>query len=1679
MGNNVKKRFTVSLDIETKDLEKQVKSTVGNLKTILSDLGNASDKMGYFKELVGYIGQVDAALTALSSKNKDAFSHMFDGLDTGLKKQLEDLFGVSSVDLGKLDVLREKLSNLAPSSGIKELRNFANEMNELFSMIGAKSPFEDIEDQFSGKATAKHIEFLTNALNEFATVWDGVNKKIQGGFGIGGSGGTKSAAGGGGVVSEIQFVIDNIESKNKELLDAKKRFDKILKEFSDAGKKGISDNYKIELTEESVKNLTVEYDRLQVELESADASSANFYNTLTKLMGVSLKLKRAFGDISSNEGLKQSFMGMSAGTGTGESTLFGLLSRYARTKDPVNSDITKIIKRGDLQGTIDTNNALIKELKASNDVNAVIQKRIDLYDKLKAKLQAYNEEMLKEFDTDEEADDSFAKLEVMEKEIAKLTGSTKRLEEIQLIISDLGEEGAQLDDVLQKLYKTLGMETPDVFKARLESIVKESKAAMAAIENSGDGAGGSGSTGSGSGVGTGSGSAITDAELSSLENTIKSEIASLLNKLDGVLKVEVVQSNTDELNGAIDGIKQAVDKIAGHIDAYYASQGNAKNQAEINVMKNNLAQLFKYVSNFNSKKINGDYQSQELSASILSDGAISVSYGEDGEIPWDRVASNLVANLSKSLLVDVHSHPWAQFGNGRKYANDFFSGSKGDLGAARVAKDLGAQLYSMISGDIMRVLDISKLTDSQLDKFRDSLANVERTYANTPEYSQYMLYKNGGISYYGQDNFEDQHKVTEAFESLMYKAFENIGISKDKVDQEIFQKYNLTDDAQLTQLAERLVLLTQSSQSALNPVERLAEIIKQFSGDVTSANAKSNFEAYKKGEITAAQVFNNLNGENRTISQDTMDSLFRIDTASEISAVESLLTQITSTLDAISTSVSNIDTNTRLDTTRKLDSNISNIVDISNGVIRPEFTKSIKSIFDPLNISEYKNTEVLQQADESIDDFKDSVNDLFRDAAKGKLNIDELNGVLNKFYTAMRHVSDATKQIELYEDRTRNEVEYRGDIATGYLDDKYNELTDFDELQKLLYLLSQAKIDINKTKDIYKDGFSGLSNDDSVGSIVGHLQSIQSSLDSIYGVLRGFTGIEAKNRDSVAYKKPTVDAVATQKEFSEQDMSVLNSILQEIQNIGSYLQAYEQVNTPESDAQDVDVIADLASFIKSKMSQQLASEDTLQLLKSVVDNLYNGELQDSTPKVESDNNETDNITASESTLQAIKSAVDTISKSLSKQAKWALESTLQKTNNILSSKSKESENNGDVSGTGVVDQPSDNGPNDSGKHADEAAVDNDSGSDIKNIEKTKAQLSGMLNAIRSEFKSTKIDMNLEGLTQPQKNVVDGYLDIVAVLKKLQKTSDNVTSDQIQDAQQLYNVLLQQIRAYKTQNNIGITKGNKNTQYGSSTMYARAAQHNTLTNKVSQDSLLSSSSVLTGAMAEYEGAWNRLSEVYRRVQSAPNPTEDDKIAFKEASAECNNLGKEVEKLLKTYDKMHNGSNVVDSIELGDYANREQELRDYVEATYGAKAAIGDFKNNFNELEFTINNGNGTFTKAKVSVDNLRTSIVETQGDTQKATSKFGEFFSAVGKKMNELWVYAWSRLGIDELFQQVRKGVQYMREIDVALTELKKVTNATDETYDQFLQTMSKTASAVGSTVKDLTSSASDWARLNI
>lgn len=640
------------------------------------------------------------------------------------------------------------------------------------------------------------------------------------------------------------------------------------------------------------------------------------------------------------------------------------------------------------------------------------------------------------------------------------------------------------------------------------------------------------------------------------------------------------------ISNNIDSILDVVGDIANKIDA------NDSKKALVEAMKSNLTQIFKYVSDFNNKKnANMDYQKQELSMSVLSDGSISTNFGEKGRVPWDRVATSLISNLSKTLLMDIHSHPLGTFINGDRYTSDSFSGANGDIGAMNFSKKLGSQLFSMITGNVMRVIDISKLTSQELNNLKIALADVEKEYAAMPEYSRYVSYNNdtGVQGYFMQDNLSEQHMVSDIFEKELYEAFSRIGYSKDFVDDKLFQKYNLTDDEQLTALAKRLVDLELAATSTLSPVERLSQIISQFGGDVTSDNAKTLLKGFEKGEVDAVDAFNQLNGWYKT-SQDAINSLLTIDSAKEMTTTESLLAQIVGVLEGIKSNIINIENNTRLDASRQLDQAINDLTGIrqyalDNSImygydgIDERMISNIDSGINIHNISSYNADEVYELAKQKKEDFSYFMHDL----SSYSSNTDIMR-MLERFKDTWKTINDALKVVELNNTRTGNDMidPDTGVVARSELLDMREELINPVNISKLIDSLVKLK-DATSTENRELQSAENIRSQDT------SLQEIQNILNQIYGVLQGFTGIKAKDQDSVEVKKPVDESRLNQEKFSEQDLSVLGSILDAVNGINNYLTSNKYNSAPEGIGSGSDY----------------ALEATLQSVKSILESILN------------------------------------------------------------------------------------------------------------------------------------------------------------------------------------------------------------------------------------------------------------------------------------------------------------------------------------------------------------------------------------------------------------------------------------------------------------------------------------------
>lgn len=151
----------------------------------------------------------------------------------------------------------------------------------------------------------------------------------------------------------------------------------------------------------------------------------------------------------------------------------------------------------------------------------------------------------------------------------------------------------------------------------------------------------------------------------------------------------------------------------------------------------------------------------------------------------------------------------------------------------------------------------------------------------------------------------------------------------------------------------------------------------------------------------------------------------------------------------------------------------------------------------------------------------------------------------------------------------------------------------------------------------------------------------------------------------------------------------------------------------------------------------------------------------------------------------------------------------------------------------------------------------------------------------------------------------------------------------------------------------------------------------------------------------------------------------------------------------------------------------QLVDLMKALTRGKGQVQSFDHETNTLTYTIQNGAHETQTMTLHIRDLDHGITQTARDTRYSAS----LFDNLRQKMREISRYVIGYSTISRLVQEVRRGLQYVKEIDAAMTELKKVTNETDETYAKFMQDARKTAERVGATTKDIISSTADWARL--
>lgn len=238
--------------------------------------------------------------------------------------------------------------------------------------------------------------------------------------------------------------------------------------------------------------------------------------------------------------------------------------------------------------------------------------------------------------------------------------------------------------------------------------------------------------------------------------------------------------------------------------------------------------------------------------------------------------------------------------------------------------------------------------------------------------------------------------------------------------------------------------------------------------------------------------------------------------------------------------------------------------------------------------------------------------------------------------------------------------------------------------------------------------------------------------------------------------------------------------------------------------------------------------------------------------------------------------------------------------------------------------------------------------------------------------------------------------------------------------------------------------------------------------------------------EYGKLLEQLKLEQQKIASNPSLIQDE-----DYSKDLNELLGKINKAKKDFDSLNQSSirffsnikNASDIKILGKDFNpnnlnqMHDAMRRFANEASNGEAKLIKFNDINRTATFEIKNGKGQVQQLTVAYNEATNSLGRYVSKTTDAVSTSKQFFDGIKKSFGNVARYLASFGSVYQLIAMVKQGYTYVKEIDSALTELKKVTDETNATYDKFLQTMSKTAGVVGSTVSELTSSTADWARL--
>lgn len=241
------------------------------------------------------------------------------------------------------------------------------------------------------------------------------------------------------------------------------------------------------------------------------------------------------------------------------------------------------------------------------------------------------------------------------------------------------------------------------------------------------------------------------------------------------------------------------------------------------------------------------------------------------------------------------------------------------------------------------------------------------------------------------------------------------------------------------------------------------------------------------------------------------------------------------------------------------------------------------------------------------------------------------------------------------------------------------------------------------------------------------------------------------------------------------------------------------------------------------------------------------------------------------------------------------------------------------------------------------------------------------------------------------------------------------------------------------------------------------------------------SVLTASVKNMEA-----SSMTGTLHSKMEQIEADLIELNQLQAQLTSGGLSGDKLISTYEKYNNTllkvknsltivtSNTKQFAKATDVVALQNKMENWLNTNTRATKTYGDTVQGFIQKLKTMS-AQGDVSSA--DLNELSAAFKRVDQAAESAGLKGKSFGSTIKGAMQSISRYVGVSTLIYAAFNAIKNGIQDIIDLDTALVDLQKTTNASDAQLKEFYYTANETAKALGSTTQEVIQAAADWSRL--